>query len=178
MKRLLLRRRGFTLVEVSLALLVMAVGVLGAFALFPHALSESQRASAETQSSMFAESVFQTLRARAQQQWSSVHSSFTILGPGALDAGTSVWADPKPVIRAGTPQENYICYVRMFGQTMVEISLRYRLQIESAGDNIKIATLIIWPGMYGDTEIPSQYGIPEVPTYVYVTALYREYFTP
>ncbi len=172
-------RGGFTLVEVSLALLVMAVGVLGAFALFPHALAESQRASAETQASIFAETVFQTLRARAQSNWNSVNSSFSILGPGTGLLGTpAVWSEPaKATIRAGSIQ-TYQCNVMVNSRTMTEAGLRYRLQIDTASLNTKIVTLTIWPGLYGDTPDPSQYGVPLVPTYVYVSALHREDHLP
>jgi len=176
MKRLLRRRRGFTLVEVSLALLVMAVGVLGAFALFPHALAESQRASAETQASMFAETVFQTLRARAQYKWSEVGMSFQTYGPGSR-GDAKVWMVESP-IRASGNVEFYTNSVVVSGRAMTETGLRYRLEITAQSEFVKIATLIIWPGMFGDTPIPSQYGIPDVPTYVYVTGLYREYYDP
>jgi prepilin-type N-terminal cleavage/methylation domain-containing protein len=180
MKTRLRRRGGFTLVEVSLALLVMAVGVLGAFALFPHALAESQRASAETQASMFAESVFQTLRARAQSNWNSVNSSFSILGPGAGVLGTpAVWSEPaKATIRAGSGVQTYQCNVMVNSRVMTEMGLRYRLQIDTESLNSKIVTLTVWPGLYGDTPDPAQYGVPLVPTYVYVSALHREDFLP
>ena len=58
------RRRGFTLIEVLIALAILGIGILGVAILFPAALRESQRASRATVAAIYADSVVDVLRAR------------------------------------------------------------------------------------------------------------------
>jgi prepilin-type N-terminal cleavage/methylation domain-containing protein len=55
------KRAGFSLVEVTLALLVVAIGLTATFALFPEGLRATRAAVDDTEISMFAEYVFTTL---------------------------------------------------------------------------------------------------------------------
>lgn len=183
------RRGGFTLVEVSLALLVLVVGILGAFALFPHALVESKKATDESQASMFAESVFQSVRAYAQMQWDALDGTVEIPGPGSRGVSPdppSVWANsPNIVINGG--EQTYEC--RASGFTTTDAGLRYRLAVtrpmvqqspvlQRISPFMRIVTLTIWPGLYGDTpDIPVD-SVPSVSTYVYVSAVYKDGYFP
>ena len=54
-------KAGFSLVEVTLALLVVAVGLTATFALFPEGLRATRAAVDDTEIAMFAEYVFTTL---------------------------------------------------------------------------------------------------------------------
>ena len=54
-------RAGYSLVEVTLALLVVAIGLVATFALFPEGLKASRAAVDDTEIGMFAEYVFTTL---------------------------------------------------------------------------------------------------------------------
>ena len=54
-------RAGFSLVEVTLALLVVAIGLTATFALFPEGLKATRSAVDDTEIGMFAEYVFTTL---------------------------------------------------------------------------------------------------------------------
>lgn len=54
-------RAGYSLVEVTLALLVVAIGLTATFALFPEGLKTTRAAVDDTEISMFAEYVFTTL---------------------------------------------------------------------------------------------------------------------
>jgi prepilin-type N-terminal cleavage/methylation domain-containing protein len=56
---------GFTLVEVVLAILVVALGVLSVFSLFPTGLRASEDTVADTRAGMFAETVFGQMRGGA-----------------------------------------------------------------------------------------------------------------
>ncbi len=60
------RRAGFTLMEINLALLIMAVGLLGIFSLFPVGLRQSNASTADTAQAAFATMVFNAMRANAQ----------------------------------------------------------------------------------------------------------------
>jgi prepilin-type N-terminal cleavage/methylation domain-containing protein len=56
---------GFTLVEVVLAILVVALGLLSVFSLFPSGLRASEDTVADTRAGLFAETVFNGMRANA-----------------------------------------------------------------------------------------------------------------
>ncbi len=66
--------RGFSLVEVNLAIMLVALGLLVLFSLFPAGLSQGARAHADTQATLFGGHVLNTIRANAAQmnwaQWS------------------------------------------------------------------------------------------------------------
>lgn len=58
-------RNGFSLIEVSLAIFVISIGLLSLFALFPAGLKEGEAGHADTQTSLFADYVLGTVRANA-----------------------------------------------------------------------------------------------------------------
>ena len=66
-------RSGFTLVEVSLAILVVGLGLLSLFSLFPSGLRASEEASVDTRSGLFASVVLEGMRANAAgiKSWTS-----------------------------------------------------------------------------------------------------------
>ena len=63
---------GFSLIEVNLAIMIVAVGLLALFALFPLGLRESEAGIADTQEAMFADTVLSALEgnALAMTNWS------------------------------------------------------------------------------------------------------------
>lgn len=73
------RRAGYSLVEVTLALLVVAIGLTATFALFPEGLKATRAAVDDTEISLFADYVFGTLSATAAALGSD-------LDQGGLDA--------------------------------------------------------------------------------------------
>jgi Tfp pilus assembly protein PilV len=58
-------RAGFTLMEVNIALLVLAVGLIGLFSLFPVGLRQSDMATSDTAQAAFATVVFNAMHANA-----------------------------------------------------------------------------------------------------------------
>ena len=62
------RRSGFTLIEIALAIAVVGIGVLAAFALLTTGLDSSARASEETQAAFLADSIFNTMRVYSAQE--------------------------------------------------------------------------------------------------------------
>lgn len=62
------RRAGYSLVEVTLALLVVAIGLTATFALFPEGLKATRAAVNDTEVGLFADYVFSTLAATAAAQ--------------------------------------------------------------------------------------------------------------
>jgi type II secretory pathway pseudopilin PulG len=63
------KRSGFTMVEIALAMMVMTVGVLGIFALFPVGLNSSRDAKTDTQMAMLAQAVFDDFRDWSARNW-------------------------------------------------------------------------------------------------------------
>lgn len=77
--------KGFTLMEVALAVVVVGVGIMAVFSLIASGLDSSRKAIEETQASIFANNVFNGLRAAALTnaeisavQWANFWSSGTI----------------------------------------------------------------------------------------------------
>lgn len=79
------RRGGFTLVEVALAVVVVAVGIMAAFALIQSGLDSSQKALSDTRAAIFADDVFNGLRSKSSlalestndAAWRKFWTSFT-----------------------------------------------------------------------------------------------------
>jgi type IV pilus modification protein PilV len=108
--------RGFTLIEVALAVLIVGIGILAVAALFSTGLNSSAKAVADTQASMFAENVFNGLRARsllmAERQtatnktWNAFWTNFIGKTTGVTIAAVApdwgVWTNAT-TIRVGGP---------------------------------------------------------------------------
>jgi uncharacterized protein (TIGR02598 family) len=70
-------RSGFSLVEVALALLVAAVGLMSVMGMFPMGMEASRKAIDEGQAALFAQEIFNGFRAKivmTNTAWSSVDS--------------------------------------------------------------------------------------------------------
>lgn len=171
-------RRGFTLIEVSLALLVVAVGVLGAFALFPHGLAESKAAIEQTHASLFAEMVMRSYRAASvYAPWSSL-GSYRVSVPGeTLSGSDAVWDGPSratEIVPNTAAPQTYINSMTIAsaqggGQSgeVEETALRYRIQIDDiAANRLKRMTLWVWPGRFGGTDVTN--------ADIYVTQFYNQ----
>lgn len=118
-------RSGFTLIEVALAVLIVGIGILAVAALFSTGLTSSSKAVADTQAAMFAENVFNGLRARSllmaemqtatNKTWDTFWSSFTNRSTGitiaAIAPDFGVWkiattisnGGPYTVVLSNTP---------------------------------------------------------------------------
>lgn len=70
----IISKAGYSLVEVTLALLVVAIGLTATFALFPEGLKATRAAVDDTEISLFADYVFSTLSATAAALGNKVES--------------------------------------------------------------------------------------------------------
>ena len=150
-QRLRRLRRGFTLVEVSLALLVLSVGVLTAYALFPEGLNAGRAATADTQSAMFADIVFRSYRsASTYRRWNELATTqVRVPCDGTIwnGAARTVYIQPSPSI------QTYRNQITVGGEAVDENALRYKLELREITPNRLMAvSLYIWPGLFGPTD--------------------------
>lgn len=135
-------RSGFSLVEVCLAILVVGIGLLSVFSLFPSGLRSGEADTADTHMGLFAESVMNGLRANAMAITNSVDwdDNFkTELVRGVLASNST----PVNILDSSvTPSP--VAWV--FPAVANGEPLRYRLTIDAVG---KSALLELWDGQYG-----------------------------
>lgn len=134
-------RSAFNLVEVSLALLVVAVGILSVLSLFPAGLDQSARSADETHAAQFAEEVFGGLRAWAETNSYGI-TNYSV--PGA----TNMWnAEMEEISVTGT---NILTNVYKLDD-IYDHAFRYKLSIANLNEDgsIMSASLNVYPGQFG-----------------------------
>jgi len=146
------KRQGFSLVEVTLAMMVMAIGILSVFSMFTAGLDQSQRSINDTKAAFFAEEVFNGLLAESERDWAAIGvtggtTNLIIAADGAW--GSSTIAD---VIMDNLIHTNI--YRLRENQNIENHAFRYSLRIEKKDKCIKSATLCIYPGEFGSTNDP------------------------
>ena len=114
-------RSGFTLVEVSLALLIVAVGMLGTLAVIPQGSRAAKDAREDTFAAMVSQSVLSSLRGHIHRglppnTWRYIPDSFSVSGPfqasgtaaaGKLMADVYVFRDSARKIPMGMVRVAY-----------------------------------------------------------------------
>lgn len=133
-------RAGFTLVEVSLAVLVVGLGLLTLFGLFPSGLRSGEEASADTRAGLFAQVVLDGMRANAGglKDWAEWNDG----APGVSGALNGVLCDA--LLPSGTVVANGV------QQPMIEFPdgsgkyLKYSLEIARPTTRSLSAYLRVW----------------------------------
>ena len=160
------QRDGLIMVEAALAVVVLAIGVLAAFMLFSVGLNARTRAAGDTQAAIFADSVFNTLRAESTLA-STDEPLGGVLGrlrrrrtnlPVAAGGPDGVWANSNIAIRAGI-----LCTTSTPISRSASASIRtswITRSVLSGGDagapdgistNRVAVTLQVWEGIFGPT---------------------------
>ena len=147
-------RSGFSLVEVALAMLVVAVGLMGVFSLFPQGTEANRKSIQETQIGLFAEYVLNGFRYKAEQlPWSSVtdSSSFKITPLASIYA----WKDPSEIVAGAGVKA--VVYKALSNPSIEEMAFRYELRVYPVAgkDDVKALVLSVWSGQYGNLLNPS-----------------------
>ena len=137
-------RQGFTLIEVALALLVIGLGIVAVFGLFPSGLEASRRTMNETQAALFAEEVFGAYRAASRLfSWSSFNSIQVPI------AASNFW-EATPAVKFGN---GTVAWRDLSDTNLVERAIRYQLTaVNSDSDQAKLLTLTVFPGEFGGTQ--------------------------
>ena len=133
---------GFTLVEVTLAILVVALGLLSVFSLFPSGLRASDDSVADTRAGLFAETVFGKMRGGAEELvlWSQWNSPAMFISKTLITRDSSRTFETDLV----TDDIQTVDFPPKSGQ-----KLRYRLTIDTT-DTLRYPTkLEVCDGQYG-----------------------------
>ena len=138
-------RAAFSLVEVTLALMVMAIGILSIMSLFPAGLDQNARSIADTHAAFFAEEVFGGLHAVAETNWAGLAEAQLPV------AASNMWSN-MGTNRVHITGTNVV--MNKYEYTYEDHALRYRLVVTTNG-LLKKATLFVWPGEFGSINDPS-----------------------
>jgi prepilin-type N-terminal cleavage/methylation domain-containing protein len=126
-------RRGFSLIEVNMALLVVGIGLSALLGLFPAALRESALAHADTAQAMFADQVLNMLHANAASitNWSAWNDSFgAFITNTTANLNDDVRVSNHTLISDGATHtiDNYL---------VANNSIQYRLTFERSGSRVR-----------------------------------------
>lgn len=161
---------GFSLVEVTLALLVVAVGMTAAFSLYPEAMNRTRSAVNNTEAALFADYVFSTLDLTAGYEALDGNVRASSLAQSADDFISLSFSQKAPdsnfEIRtsSGRPKRFYWMpdYYGVgggdelkdsyFTGKMVTAVFTYQLTLKEKKGNGStiVAVLKVWPGEYAD----------------------------
>jgi Tfp pilus assembly protein PilV len=151
-------RSAFTLIEIALAILLIALGILAMFSLLGAGLDTSNKASADAQAAIFADSVFNSLRAESQraaeaelnnahpESWTNFWISFKDGTTNIPVAFTELW-ESNMVIRGDGLQTAVFGNV---GTHIVNHALRYTIAVQPRSRSADVL-LNIWDGQFGQT---------------------------
>ena len=158
--RLVRDSSGLIMVEVALAVVVLAIGVLAVFSLFSSGLDLTRKTSADTQSVLFAEGVMASLRTQSAQSSGSTNwvSFWQDLADGKTNLPAPLSNDPKLIIRGdGVLVTNSFANNPLHDMTATNINhvLRSQMLIRLRNDdgftNAAAVTLKVWEGKFGTT---------------------------
>ena len=135
---------GFSLVEVTLALMVMAIGILSIMSLFPAGLDQNARSIADTHAAFFAEEVFGGMQACAETNWEGLANVQLPV------ASSNMWGSVSSV----HTMDSRGLATNIYKLVYEDHALRYRLVVMTNG-LIKQVNLFVWPGEFGSTNDPS-----------------------
>jgi len=131
---------GFTLIEVSLAVLVVGLGLLTVFSLFPSGLRSAEEGSADTKSGLCADTILNGMQGNAA----------TITNWSDWCNPTRFTADVLSGLSLTTGTVTNWCFPAGGGGTN-----RYRLVIDTSDTNRYSAKLEVWSGMHGPLTYPA-----------------------
>lgn len=161
------RSTGFSLIEVVLALMIFALGVLGVLALFPAGTTQNRDAQDSTYSAQFARRVFSGILAQsignptffASLTNQAVNGNVTPLTVSiAPDSGDFIWQNPSSFKVLCYTGEQTLVYRSVDSTNTVDHVLRYKL----TGSMIKLPRRMYGPDRWIVSVTPSPIVITNV----------------
>ena len=140
------KREGFTLVEIALALLVVAIGIVSIMGLFPAGLQSNQQAIEETRVAMFAEDVLNGVKSFIEETpWADVPDELRTGGVQLVGSGVFNSLPEDVTVSTGSDATTI-----RFTSTLSpeEYVLRYFLELRELQSRYEI-TLQVWPNGHG-----------------------------
>ena len=140
------KREGFTLVEIALALLVVAIGIVSIMGLFPAGLQSNQQAIEETRVAMFAEDVLNGVKSVIEETpWADVPDELRTGGVQLVGSGVFNSLPEDVTVSTGSDATTI-----RFTSTLSpeEYVLRYFLELRELQSRYEI-TLQVWPNGHG-----------------------------
>ncbi|HBA84950.1 MAG TPA: hypothetical protein DCZ95_12720 [Verrucomicrobia bacterium] len=166
---------GYSLVEVSLALLVVAIGLLAVFGLFPEGLNATRAAVDDTEVAAFADYVFSSLdfeAANTNELWDDFETSgsFQLMKSHSMNTNLQPIIVPSGVIEVENPYywiPNFYAGDVWLDGNIKAAYFTYKFSIAevNAYPGLKYARLQVWPGQYPSGQTPGTPG----------KVFYREY---
>jgi len=161
---------GFSLIEISLALLVISIGMIAIVGLFPTSLGMGKRAIDETYASFLADSAFASFKGAAPEyanDWLNLTNALPI-APNSVDYNQDVFWDVSGDLRiradglihtqkyvAGSSDEKWAgdgVMILPNSWSMEDHALRYRIStaFDTAEPRIMQMIMEIWMGEFGN----------------------------
>jgi Tfp pilus assembly protein PilV len=139
---------GFSLIEVCMAILVIGLGLLAVFSLFPSGLRMAEEGAADTHCGLFTETVMKGLQGNAAgitnwATWSDPVGFEAALIAGVIPGTSTV---TKVTTTCSFPEAS-----AWASGDATKAYLRYQLDVDAASHS---ATLQVWDGQYGSLLFP------------------------
>ena len=142
----------FSLIEVTLTLMVVSIGILSVMSLFGTGLEQNARSTDHTYVTLFAEEVMSGMRAKADQAWGNLASNAVM-----QMAFAEAWNPALQEVKAdGRIRTNMLC--NAVNTNILQASYRYRLRITTnEADTVKGISLEVWNSHFGQVSISNAY---------------------
>jgi type IV pilus modification protein PilV len=162
--------QGFTLIEVALSIVVVAIGIMAVFSLIGSGLESNRKAISESQAAIFANDVFNSLRSDTQQtnymsnptnwigHWTDLKNKTTNI----TVAASTNWLGQYNVYADGTVYSMVFTNAPVHGGTaltnIVNGGLQYRLNVDGptsyGGSSERVSVrLYVWDGIYAQADL-------------------------
>lgn len=170
--------RGFSMTEVSLALLVIAIGLMAVIGLFPASLDQGRKAIEDTQALFFADSVFASLKgAQMHIAWDQL-DTYEHIPPNTISDANGVnpwqavlWDDPDRMTFRANDALNSIVFDALLSDdsTIRDHALSYQLSLEETGRIYRVVLKLWYNEFVGQGKINP---VPD-PQWVFYTELFN-----
>jgi len=149
------KRQGFSLVEVTLAMMVAAIGMFSVISMFTAGLDQNIRSKNDTQAAFFADEVFNGLLAASEVSWASIGENNGITN--LIIAADQAWDKPETLDVIIDNNIHTNVYRLCVDNNIENHAFRYSLSVKRKDICTKSATLCVYPGEFGTTNDPQAF---------------------